>query len=190
MLTIAEVKRVTALLSQIGGIQISTRYAEGQLTVQSSVPRLADAQTITQGFQQISGVKTVLNTAQLNPLRIESRFYFPLGSATIIPRDLTDKIQQVKIFLNQHPVLSLKITGYSSSFGNPSITDSALSIERAKAVQKALIQQGVRLDLLQVNGSTNLPPGVKLSQPDWMKRCVILEVVTPKARSNGSNKRK
>ena len=179
VLAAAEVQRVTALFNRMEGTAIVTRYTESQISVEGSVIRLADAQAIIQGFQRIPGIKAVLSTVQVQPLKINSRLYFQTGSALLNAEDLSSKIQPIKSFLDLHSQIRLKIIGYGSASNRP-IADQTLAIERATAVQTALIELGVAPDRLQVGGTTGLPPGVESTQPDWLSRCVVFEVITPK----------
>jgi len=178
VLAAAEVKRVTAFLNQIDGTTISAKYIAGKVSVEGTVSRIADAKTITQLFEQIPGVKSVSSAVQLQPLQIDVRFYFEPNSATLQPVDLGYKIGKVKLFLNQHPMKHLKIFGYSYS-SSGGIEAQELSLERAKAVQLALINQGIDPSRLHVVGTTNLPPGIDAVQPSWLRRCVFLEPIAP-----------
>ncbi len=187
VLTAAEVQRVTTLFNRMEGAAIVTRYTEAQISVEGSVLRLADAKTITQGFQRIPGVKAVFSTVQVQPLKIDSRLYFPTGSALLNAEDLNSKLQSVKSFLDLHSQTPLKIIGYGSASNRP-IADQKLALERAIAVRTALIELGVAPDRLQVSGAGGLPPGIEPTQPDWLSRCVVFEVIPPKPGSNPSNK--
>ncbi|WP_292752771.1 OmpA family protein [Nostoc sp. NMS4] len=175
VLAAAEVKRVTAVLNQTDDIAISAQYVAGKVAVEGTVNRIADAQIITNAFDQIPGVKSVSSAVRVEPPQIEVRFYFQPYSASLMKVDTAHKIQQVKFFLNQHPNKHLKIIGYSDRTGvNKS---QKLSLARAKAVQQALIKLGIEPFRLQVIGRTNLPPGIDVTQPLWLSRCVALEPI-------------
>lgn len=172
----AEVKRITEVLNQVDGIAITTQYIDGKTIVEGIVNRNADAKKINQAFEQIPGVKLVSSTVKVQPLRIDIRFYFEVNSPTLQPKDLGYKLQQVKLFLNQQPKRHLKIVGYSnSSFGGS--TERTLALQRAITVKQALINQGIDPSRLHIVGSTDLPPGVDANQPDWLKRCVLVEPI-------------
>ena len=94
---------------------------------------------------------------RLQPLRIETRFYFEADSATLVPKDLENKVQQVKLFLVSRPIKHLKIFGHSYSDTN-AIEAQNLALARAKAVQQALINQGIEPSRLQVVSRTKLAP--------------------------------
>jgi len=68
VLAAGEVQRVTSLLNQKAGVAIKTKYHNGKVTVEGMTINLASAQKISQAFEQISGVDTVINTLQLQSL--------------------------------------------------------------------------------------------------------------------------
>ncbi|MDZ7962561.1 MAG: OmpA family protein [Aulosira sp. DedQUE10] len=176
VLAAAEVKRVTAVLNQMNGTAISAQYIAGKVAVKGTVNRIADAQIITNAFEQIPGVKSVSSAVRVQPLQIEVRFYFKPDSTDLRMTDLGYKVQQVKIFLNQHPNKHLKIVGYSYNYTDGN-TNQQLALNRAKSVQQVLINQGVNPSRLQIMGKTNLPPGIDANQPSWLSRCVIIEAI-------------
>lgn len=172
----AEVKRVTGILNKMDGVAISSLFINDKAVVEGTVSRETDASTIIQALEQIPGVKKVSSAVKVQPLRVNIRFYFQGNSAQLQPKDLGYKLQQVKSFLNQHPKKHLKIIGYSnSSNGAPDAQN--LAIARAKVVKQALIQQGVEPTRLETKSRKNLPPGIDATQPDWLKRCVVLEPI-------------
>ncbi|MGB6297446.1 MAG: BON domain-containing protein [Rivularia sp. (in: cyanobacteria)] len=176
VLAASEVKRVTAVLNQINGTVISSNYNNGKVSVEGSVIRVADAKTITQAFEKIPGVKTVSSAVQVKPLAIPVRFYFQPNSSVLISKDLENKFNKVKIFLNQYPTQGLKLIGYSYSQNATSATNK-LAIQRAEAVRQKLIEQGISPSRLQVDGKTDLPAGIDKNQPASLKRCVVLEPI-------------
>lgn len=176
VLASSEVKRVTAVLNQINDTAISADYIDGKVVVEGSVSRIADAKTITQAFEKIPGVKMVSNTVEVKPLSIPVRFLFERQSSNLVPKDLENKVKQVKIFLNRYPMKNVKIIGYSYS-ENEAFATKDLALQRAKSVQQALIKQGISPSRLQVVGKTNLPPGIDVTQPSCLMRCVILEPI-------------
>ncbi|RCJ36520.1 hypothetical protein A6770_15580 [Nostoc minutum NIES-26] len=176
VLSAAEVKRVTAVLNQTNGTDISAQYIAGKVAVEGTVNQIADAHNIVRAFEQIPGVKSVSSAVRVQPLQIEVRFYFQPDSASLKKADLEYKVQQVKFFLNQHPSKHLKIIGYSYD-PTGAIASQKMALTRAKAVQQALIQLGVNSSHLHVIGRTNLPPGIDVTHPLWLSRCVILEPI-------------
>ncbi|BAY24477.1 hypothetical protein NIES2100_42720 [Calothrix sp. NIES-2100] len=176
ILAAAEVKRVTAVLNQMDGTAISAQYIASKVAIEGTVNRITDAHTITHAFEQIPGVKFVSSAVRVQPLQIEVRFYFQIDSANLRITDLGYKVQQVKLFLNQHPNKQVKIVGYSYEHTNVNPSQQ-LALKRAKAVQQALINQGVNPSRLHIIGKTNLPPGIDATQPSWLSRCVIIEAI-------------
>ncbi|MEH2251062.1 BON domain-containing protein [Nostoc sp.] len=177
VLAAAEVKRVTTVLNQTNSIEISAQYVAGKVAVEGTVNRVTDAQIIAHAFEQIPGVKSVSSAMQVQPPQIEVRFYFQPDSASLMKADLRYKVQRVKFFLNQYPNKHLKIIGYSYD-GTGTNTSQKLALARAKAVQQALIKLGVEPYHLQVIGRTNLPSGIDATQPSWLSRCVVLEIIS------------
>ncbi|NJR50465.1 MAG: OmpA family protein [Leptolyngbyaceae cyanobacterium CSU_1_3] len=176
VLASAEVQRVAATLNQTLSTAISARYAARQVLVEGKISQSADAQQITRAFARIPGVQSVSNTVQVQPLQIETRFYFEAASATLNSADLVSKIPLIKSFLNQQATVNLKIIGHSRSSGSP-IVDQDLALRRANVVRDALIRQGTDPRRLQAMGTTHLPPGVTDDQSAWLSRCVVLEVI-------------
>lgn len=180
----AEVERVTQALNRADGIAISAQYAADGVAIQGSVSRAVDVQTVTQAFSQIPGVRAVASAVQVQALRLETRFYFEPNSMTLNAPDLTFKIPAVLAFSNQHPDKTLKIIGYGKHSGEDSgedsgkYNDNGLGLGRARSVQAALLNQGVDPRRLQIVGSTDLPPGVDGSQPLWLSRAVVVELVS------------
>ncbi len=172
----AEVKRVSAVLNQMDGTVISADFTDGKVAVFGSVIRLEDAQTINQAFEKIPGVKTVSSAVEVKPLSIPVRFYFERQSSDLVPKDLENKLIQVKRFLNRYPMKNIKIIGYSYS-KNEAFSTEKLAFQRAKSVQQALINQGISPSRMQIIGKTNLPPGIDETQPSWLMRCVVLEPI-------------
>jgi outer membrane protein OmpA-like peptidoglycan-associated protein len=180
VLVLAEVERVTQALNRADGIAISTQYAGDRVTIQGTVSRVVDVQTVTQAFSQIPGVKAVASAVQVQALRLETRFYFEPNSMTLNAPDPIFKIPEVLAFSNQHPNKALKIIGYGGLNGehNSKDSDNGVGLGRARAVQAALIEQGLDPRRLQIVGSTDLPPGVDASQPLWLSRAVVVELIS------------
>ncbi|MGL5064102.1 MAG: OmpA family protein, partial [Microcoleus sp.] len=177
VLTAAEVQRITAVLNQIEGVAISSKYRDRKVTVEGSVIQSADAQKIAKAFKQIPGVQSVISTVKLNPLEIATRIYFEPGAATLSPsyRETIDKIQK---FLQQHPQKRIKIIGHSDRVGEAAFNEQ-LALRRAAAVRDALVLSGIAPQRLVTVGSKNLPPGIEPDQPLLLSRCVLFEPITP-----------
>lgn len=176
VLAAAEVKRITAVLNQTDGIAISAQYIAGKVVVEGTVNRIADAQIIAHALEAVPGVKFVSSAVRVQPPQIEVRFYFEPDSASLMRANLGYKVQQVKFFLNQHPNQHLKIIGYSYDHTGKN-TSLKLAFMRAKTVQEALIKLGIEPSRLQIIGKTNLPPGIDVTHPLWLSRCVVLELI-------------
>ncbi len=167
----AEVRRIAAIMNQMTGVAISTRYTAGRVTVEGTVSRMVDATRITQSLEQVPGVRSVSSTLKFQPFRIETRFYFNIASAEIVPLDRGYKIQQIKSFLDQNPEKSLQIIGHSSPASSPLETQT-IALQRARTVEATLLKLGVDPLRLKVSGTTDLPTGVEVAHPLWLSRCV------------------
>ena len=170
----AEVERVSKILNQMSGTVISANFINDKVTVKGYVREIADNKKIVEAFEQIPGVKFVSSAVQVKPLKVGVRIYFSSDSPTL-PKNIDERLTEVKLFLKQHPTTKLKIIGYSNPLKNQNAQEIAL--QRAVSVQQFLIKQGIDPSRFQVIGKTHLPPGVESNQPSWMRRCVIFEPV-------------
>lgn len=168
----AEVTRVEATLDQLDGISISAEYANGEVTVKGTVIQAEDATRITQAFTDIPGIKAVTNTVQVQPPDIPIRIYFAVNSAQLPTTDIRVKIIPLVTLLKRYPELNLKIVGHISP-NQEEEKGQALSRQRAEAVQKVLIQQGIDPKRLQVEAIAYPPVDVNPNQADWLKRAVV-----------------
>jgi outer membrane protein OmpA-like peptidoglycan-associated protein len=174
VLTAAEVRRVTAIFNQREEIDITTKYREGTVTVEGDVLYREDAERISQGFQQIPGINTVVTTAKVGRIFLKTRIYFEFDSTQLQSQEDIDKISSLKQFLDRHPKVRLNITGYTDLTGQET-RNQELAKSRATAVQKILIDRGIARRRLQSSGSLKLPPNLTPDQPLWLRRCVIFE---------------
>lgn len=174
VLTAAEVKRVTALFNQREEIAITTQYREDTITVEGDVLYREDAERISQGFQAIPGINTVVTTANVGRITLKTRIYFKFDSTQLQSQEDIDKISSLKQFLDRHPQARLKIIGYTDLTGQGT-RNQELAKSRATAVQKILIDRGIARTRLQSSGSLKLPPNLVPDQPLWLRRCVIFE---------------
>jgi outer membrane protein OmpA-like peptidoglycan-associated protein len=185
--TAAEVQRTLDLLNQKEGINIAAEYQAqvdaqqrlqpGTTIVTGTINRLDDAIAVTQAFGRIPGVGTVTNTVQVAIPGLNTRFYFRTNSTRLETVDIKGKIPLIERQLKQYPDIHLKIVGYSP----PSEPGSSMTLaqQRAIAVQTALIERGIAPQRLAVSGQTTAPSDVTATAPDWMGRCVRLEVELP-----------
>lgn len=174
ILTAAEVDRVTAILNQIEGTTITATYQAGKVAVVGTVNQTADVQQITQAFEQIPGVRSISTAIRVQPLLVNVRVYFPIASSEILPADRSGKLQQIKAQLDRYPTQVFLITGYSNPVNGTNETQW-LALQRAKAVQDALVDQGVPPDRLQLAGLVQYVPRSGLNQPTWFGRYVEIK---------------
>lgn len=175
-----EVQRVATALNQIGGISISTDFAEGKVTLKGTAIQLTNPENITQAFRQIPGVHSVINHVKIQPFSIATRIYFSRNSVTVEPPDINAKLAPIKQLLRQYPSLQLQIIGYSYP------TDRAgtqLALMRSQAVQTILEDIGVDRRRLKAVSRKGSPPNVSPAQEHWLSRCVLFEIIQPNPKT-------
>ncbi len=169
-----EVERITKALNQMEGVSITTDYTEDKVTVKGTVMDMVDAQKIIRKIEQVPGVKSVITTIKLSPLKLKTRIYFEPGSAKLEPT-YAQTMVEIKEFLSQYPQKHLRIIGHTDRTGSPDVNQK-LAIERANIVRDALVKQGVDARRLQVAGQTNSPQDVEYNQPLLLSRCVTFDL--------------
>ncbi|MGB3188522.1 MAG: BON domain-containing protein [Limnoraphis sp.] len=177
----AEVKRMTETLNQMNGISISTQYEPDQVTIEGKVIHQSDWENVTQAFENIEGVNSVVSTLQVEPVPIATRVYFNLNSDEFRSEDMIIKIYPVSQYLKQYPNLKVRIVGYShpGEKTKKNSKNSKLALKRSQAVQIALESYGIDRRRMTAIGKNERPPGVEENQPDWLSRAVIFEIILP-----------
>jgi outer membrane protein OmpA-like peptidoglycan-associated protein len=170
----AEIQRLTAMFNQNENVIINTNYQNNQLQVEGYIRNKKKAKEITKAFESIPGIESVIITLQPKAFPIDQRIYFNYNSAQLNPRDLEGKIRPITEFLEQYPDMKLRIIGHTDPTGDESI-NQILARERAIAVKKALEDQGIASDRLEIVAMIQLPPGINPYYPLWFGRCVRFE---------------
>ncbi|WP_254567495.1 OmpA family protein [Oscillatoria sp. HE19RPO] len=176
-----EVARVSEVFNQRNGVEITANYKEQTVTIAGTVMEMSLAEQIVQGFQQIPGVNSVVSTLKLDPVTIQTRIYFDAGSAQLNP-SYEQTLASLKEFLEQYPDKNLRIIGHSDRTGSRQINER-LALQRAQAVQTALIQLGIQPTRLEAIGDSNPPQDVDSSQPKLLGRVVLFEPITPEPKN-------
>lgn len=179
----AEVERVTALLNQMFGIEITTTYTGSKVIVEGKVHDVARAGQILKAFAQIPGVDSALVGVQLRELTIASRLYFDPGVASLNLQEAKSQLEDIKSLLEVDPAIMLRVVGHTDPSGSPDINQK-LAMERATAVKQALVELGVAGDRLQVAGYAKPPVDLKSNDPLWMSRCVRFEAIPISVEGN------
>ncbi|ERT09634.1 BON domain protein [Lyngbya aestuarii BL J] len=174
----AEVQRMTETLNQMNGISISTQYEPDQVTIEGKVIQPSDRENVTQAFENIEGVNSVVSSIQVEPVPIATRVYFNLSSDEFRSEDMIIKIYPVSQYLKQYPNLKVRIVGYSHP-EEKTKKNSKLAWKRSQAVQIALESYGIDRRRMTAIGKNERPPGVEENQPDWLSRAVIFEIILP-----------
>ncbi|MCT7980110.1 OmpA family protein [Laspinema olomoucense] len=176
-----EVGRVREVFNQKNGVKITANYVNRTVTIAGTVREMSQAKQIVQGFQQIPGVNSVVSTLKLDPVTIQNRIYFEAGSAGLNP-NYQETLTTLKQFLEQYPEKNLRIIGHSDRTGSPT-RNQRLALQRAQAVQTALIQSGIQPTRLEAIGDSNPPQDVDSSQPKLLGRVVLFEPITPEPKN-------
>ncbi|MGK7922897.1 MAG: OmpA family protein [Trichodesmium sp.] len=177
-----EVDRITKALNQMEGVSITSQYTEDRVKIEGTVMDMADTQTIIRKIEEIPGVKSVISTIKLSPLKLRTRIYFEQGSAKLEPT-YTETMAQIQEFLSQYPQKHLRIIGHTDRTGDPTINQK-LAIERANVVRDALVKQGVDPRRLEITGQINSPQDVEYNQPLLLSRCVTFDLFEPRKIEN------
>jgi len=172
----AEVQRMTETLNQMNGISISTQYEPDKVRITGTVLQQIDREKVTQAFEKIKGVKSVLTTVQVEPLPIATRIYFHLNSPEFHSEDMIIKIYPISQYLKQYPNLDVKIVGYTHS-AEKLKRNPKLALKRSQAVQTALESYGIDRRRMTAIGKNEPPPGVEENHPEWLSRAVIFEII-------------
>jgi outer membrane protein OmpA-like peptidoglycan-associated protein len=171
VLAAAEVLRTTAILNQVNGIALSANYEAGQVTVAGSANAATDLKKITQAFQQIPGVQSVVISVKAEFPTIATRIYFEHNSIQLKSADTTGKLLQVQRILQQHPQMRLRIIGYSDPTGNTA-QNQQLAMQRATAIRDALVTRGIEAKRLQIAGVARSPTASNSKDQLWLDRYV------------------
>ena len=90
------------------------------------------------------------------PVRIEGT-NFVAGSAELKLESGKDLLKEVVEFVGSHPDSDLEVIGYTDSTGSEEL-NKALSLARAKAVEKYLVDTGIPPDRITVRGEGSTNP--------------------------------
>jgi outer membrane protein OmpA-like peptidoglycan-associated protein len=173
-----EVTRLTQVFNEKPGVKITSKYAEGKVTINGTVQQNADSQAIVKTISQINGVKSVVSGIKYVPLEFDKRIYFRPSSATVDPI-YQNTLEEIKQVLTKFPRTHLRIIGHSDRLGTPQ-GKRRLAQQRAESVQAALLGIGIENSRLEVSASQELPKNVKKEEPLLLGRCVTFEIFTPK----------
>jgi outer membrane protein OmpA-like peptidoglycan-associated protein len=171
----AEVERVTAVLNQIEGVEITSSYDDRQVSVKGTVRAIADVDKITEAMRQIPGVHSVVSAIEFDPLEISTRIYFEPGSFAL-KSSYQETLARIKGILDEYPRQHLRLVGHSDRTGNPQ-KNQQLALKRAQVVREALIRQGVAGQRLHAIGKSEGPVDVESNQPLLLSRVVVFELM-------------
>ena len=177
-LTAQEIARTTKIFNQQPQIAIATSYQNNTVTIDGFVLDASDQEIITSALAALPGVEQIIFLAQHQLPILETRIYFESGSLKFRSVEDSSKIDSVKQFLDQYPLLHLRIIGHSDRSGSRSINQK-LGSERAQIIYRQAIAQKVNPQRLQLVSSLELPPDIAPGDPLWLSRCVRFETFIP-----------
>ena len=183
----AEVKQMVTIMNQISGISISADYQNSQVNLKGKVIKSEDIQKITQAFQKIEGVDSVIANLTVQPLPIATRIYFGFGSAELVLKDIRGKLVPLAEYLKRYPDLKLTIIGYSHE-QEKSRKHPELALERAQTIQNVLEDLGIDRRRIETVGKTERPGGVDPNQELWLSQTVLFEIIPLQFEQNKPQK--
>jgi outer membrane protein OmpA-like peptidoglycan-associated protein len=177
--TAGEIDRITWIYNQKPGTSIKTQHEfnTNRVLVTGVATDPKEVEQLAQALNQVPGISTVTSTVQIRPV-LETRLYFAANSAQMQSAENLAKLKFIRQFLDENPGVHLKIIGHSDQTGTEP-RNQALSLNRAKAVQEALIAEGVNPARLVLEASRHSPPDITPDRPLWLSRSVRFEVVIP-----------
>lgn len=182
----AELQRIVAVFNQQEATLINAAYEAGSVNVKGVIPELSLAEEISRSLLAIPGVEAVQNTWQLEPPALRQQIYFARSSAQINPADLASKIKPIAQFLKRYPHVHLRMMGYSDAVGDLQVKRD-IALKRAKAVEKALVNQGIVPERLVSSASIEFPPGVTSQAPSRESRVTRFEAFVPATNASQTN---
>ena len=145
-----EVQRLTKALNYTQGVNIQSRFKDGQLTITGQVEQPSMMTKITQAFTKIAGINIVSNGTTILPPKLSTRIYFPLLATTLDPSDIT-KLIEVQAFLDLYPDYNIKIFVKNDNIGDRA-TNYQIGMKRAQTVRETLLQRGVNAKRIHISG--------------------------------------
>lgn len=149
-LVATEVQRLTKVMNYTAGVNISSTFNNGQVTITGQIEQPSMIPTITQTYAKISGVQTITNATRITIPKLSTRIYFPFAVTDLQPTDL-EKLVEVQAFLDMYPDYNIKILIKNDHLGDRPINQN-LGQKRAQTVYNALLKRGVKANRLHISG--------------------------------------
>jgi len=123
-------------------------------------------ETSTQAMEDKPKIESDVTPASEQPKQVS--FYFGFNKSELDTKDI-DVLKQHARFLKDNPMLVLEINGHTDSSG-PHAYNEYLSKQRAEAVAKVLITEGVTRSQLVINALAEGKPLAEASSPGKNRR--------------------
>jgi outer membrane protein OmpA-like peptidoglycan-associated protein len=172
-----EVQRLVEVFNRMENVDISANYIDNQVRVWGQIDRSETVDRLTQALERIPGVRSVAIVLQSQDIsEVKAiRIYFEQGSYRPISGGLDAKIELIQQLLEHNQGIKLRILGHSDRLGTQNVNQK-LSRQRAEAVEKLLVQQGISPQRLHAEGIPQPPPEVSPDRPLSLSRCVRFEL--------------
>lgn len=177
----AEVQRVAAAFNAMDGVQLQARMDGDRVALWGELPDPATANRVSQTFEGIPGVKTVVNTIRVPDSPLDRRVYFKSGQSSLTRQEQRAKLEALAAFLVEFPQMELAIVGHTDEIGSETLNQK-LARERAENVKATLVELGVAANRLQTRASIEPPPNLGQGAPPELSRCVRWEILSPNER--------
>ena len=172
--TSQEVARMTDALNRGSKAIIRTDYQAPTVTINGLILDPTERKELITTFKTIPGVENAIFVIEQPLPSLDARIYFPSDSSQFSLAENYAELEEIKQFLNQYPLIKLKIIGHSDRMGTKE-SNLKLGYARADRVWRALIDRGIQPSRLTRVASVETPPDLSPEQPLWLSRCVRFE---------------
>jgi outer membrane protein OmpA-like peptidoglycan-associated protein len=171
----AEIQRTTDIINQREGVAIVADYQPKKLTIRGVVIDDRGLAEITQAFQAIPSIDTIVVQTSPKLPQINQRIYFPSNNTEIDLGKITQILREIASTLQDNPRLQLRIIGHADISGETE-KNRQLKEKRAANIKLALADLGIEADRLHAIASSQPPPAVSGQNSLALSRCVRFEL--------------
>jgi outer membrane protein OmpA-like peptidoglycan-associated protein len=171
----AEIQRTTDILNQKEGVAIIADYQPKKLTIKGVVLENRGLAEITQAFQAIPSIDTIVVQTSPKLPQIDRRIYFASNTAEINLGTIAQILREIVSTLQDNPRLHLKIIGHADISGETE-NNRQLKEKRATNIKLALVNLGIKADRLHALASSQPLPSISGQDSLALNRCVRFEL--------------